>query len=246
LQRGRGLSRLRRRGDIARAIGASVATAALASVIGWQTADYVHEGNRWLLGNAWTEAQVRATDWLEERASEAWSTWIAPAPAAEPVTTSAPVADDTAPIARTEAIPFLGTPSPALAGDAASDGPEAQPTGVVIAPILDSATPVPEGGVTAAAQEAAAPAVVATTVVAPMVAPRPTPAPATPLRAIAPAPSAAPAATAAAPVVHVVESGETLYAIATRFDTTVAAIVRANKLADPDHIAVGDRLTIPR
>jgi LysM repeat protein len=45
--------------------------------------------------------------------------------------------------------------------------------------------------------------------------------------------------------VHVVESGETLGAIAGRYDTTVAAIVEANDLADPDRLAIGDELTIP-
>jgi LysM repeat protein len=44
---------------------------------------------------------------------------------------------------------------------------------------------------------------------------------------------------------YVVESGDTLAAIADRFDTTVRAIVRANDLADPDVIDVGQELTIP-
>lgn len=44
---------------------------------------------------------------------------------------------------------------------------------------------------------------------------------------------------------YVVESGDTLSAIAKRFNTTVRAIVRANDLADPDVIDVGQELTIP-
>jgi len=44
---------------------------------------------------------------------------------------------------------------------------------------------------------------------------------------------------------YVVESGDTLSAIAARFDTTVRAIVRANDLTDPDVIDVGQELTIP-
>lgn len=44
---------------------------------------------------------------------------------------------------------------------------------------------------------------------------------------------------------YVVESGDTLSAIAERFDTTVRAIVRANDIADPDVIDVGQELTIP-
>jgi len=44
---------------------------------------------------------------------------------------------------------------------------------------------------------------------------------------------------------YVVESGDTLSAIADRFDTTVRAIVRANDIADPDVIDVGQELTIP-
>jgi LysM repeat protein len=44
---------------------------------------------------------------------------------------------------------------------------------------------------------------------------------------------------------YVVKSGDTLSAIAQRFDTTVQAIVRANDISDPDVIDVGQRLRIP-
>jgi len=45
--------------------------------------------------------------------------------------------------------------------------------------------------------------------------------------------------------VHVVQIGETLYQIAQRYGTTVAAIVQANSIPDPDRIEVGDTLVIP-
>jgi murein DD-endopeptidase MepM/ murein hydrolase activator NlpD len=47
------------------------------------------------------------------------------------------------------------------------------------------------------------------------------------------------------PTIHVVQAGETLFSIAQRYDTTVAAIAQANGLADPTVIAVGQRLIIP-
>ncbi len=43
---------------------------------------------------------------------------------------------------------------------------------------------------------------------------------------------------------HVVTAGDTLSAIASRFGTSVAALVAANDLADPDRIRVGQRLTL--
>ncbi len=45
--------------------------------------------------------------------------------------------------------------------------------------------------------------------------------------------------------VHVVKIGETLFQIAQRYGTTVAAIVQTNNIADPDRIEVGDTLVIP-
>ena len=60
-------------------------------------------------------------------------------------------------------------------------------------------------------------------------------------------PGAAPApAAAAAGVQHVVVAGETLSGIAARYGSTVAAIVSANGIADPNHVRIGTRLTIPR
>ena len=46
-------------------------------------------------------------------------------------------------------------------------------------------------------------------------------------------------------MVHVVAAGDTLFAIAQQYDVTVQAIVDANRLADPDQIAVGQELVIP-
>lgn len=47
-----------------------------------------------------------------------------------------------------------------------------------------------------------------------------------------------------APLYHIVGWGETLYSIATRYGTTVHAIMQANNLRNPDFIFVGQRLTI--
>lgn len=44
---------------------------------------------------------------------------------------------------------------------------------------------------------------------------------------------------------YVVQSGDTLQSIANKHNTTVAAIVEANKITDPDAITPGQKLTIP-
>jgi LysM repeat protein len=46
-------------------------------------------------------------------------------------------------------------------------------------------------------------------------------------------------------VKYTVKAGDTLSSIARRFDVSTAAIVAANKLTDPDHLTLGQRLTIP-
>jgi soluble lytic murein transglycosylase-like protein len=46
-------------------------------------------------------------------------------------------------------------------------------------------------------------------------------------------------------VVHVVASGENLTGIARRYGSTIAAIVKANGIANPSFLRVGQRLTIP-
>lgn len=45
--------------------------------------------------------------------------------------------------------------------------------------------------------------------------------------------------------IYVVQSGDTLAAIARRFGTTTTELVRLNGLADPDRIAVGQKLKVP-
>ncbi|MDX2138373.1 MAG: LysM peptidoglycan-binding domain-containing protein [Chloroflexota bacterium] len=69
--------------------------------------------------------------------------------------------------------------------------------------------------------------------------------------ATAPAASATPLPTATVTttpdnqVVYVVQRGDTLFRIAARFSTTVAAILRTNNLQNPNLIFVGQRLIIP-
>lgn len=44
---------------------------------------------------------------------------------------------------------------------------------------------------------------------------------------------------------YIVQPGDTLASIASRFNSTEEAIVRENDIEDPNHIGVGDKLTIP-
>jgi murein DD-endopeptidase MepM/ murein hydrolase activator NlpD len=62
-----------------------------------------------------------------------------------------------------------------------------------------------------------------------------------------PPPATAPAPRASAPVqrVHVVRRGENLYRIGLRYGVPASAIAKANRLADPTKLAIGQRLTIP-
>jgi LysM repeat protein len=69
----------------------------------------------------------------------------------------------------------------------------------------------------------------------------PTPTPAAPKAPKAPSK----AAQKASPVTHVVVKGETLTGIAAHYKVTVDAIVKANKISNPNLIAVGQHLTIP-
>jgi len=66
------------------------------------------------------------------------------------------------------------------------------------------------------------------------------PGPGGPAAAPAPVPAPAPPATTV-----VVRPGDTLSAIAARAHTTVAALVAANRIADPDRILAGARLSLP-
>lgn len=47
------------------------------------------------------------------------------------------------------------------------------------------------------------------------------------------------------PSVYVVRAGDTLGSIAARFDTTTGAFVQANRLRNPNHVVVGQRLSVP-
>jgi len=72
--------------------------------------------------------------------------------------------------------------------------------------------------------------------------------PATATATLTPAASPSPApptATPGRPTTYTVQRGDTLYSIARRFGTTVAALVAANHLADPDQIYTGQVLVIP-
>jgi LysM repeat protein len=46
-------------------------------------------------------------------------------------------------------------------------------------------------------------------------------------------------------IVHIVQSGETLYSIARSYGVNMWAIARANGITDPNHIYAGQRLVIP-
>ncbi|MGH2455221.1 MAG: LysM peptidoglycan-binding domain-containing protein [Candidatus Limnocylindria bacterium] len=63
---------------------------------------------------------------------------------------------------------------------------------------------------------------------------------------VEPSPTAAPVPATATPApAYVVQAGDTLDGIATRFGTTVAALIEANGLASADLINVGQKLLIP-
>jgi len=52
-------------------------------------------------------------------------------------------------------------------------------------------------------------------------------------------------AAAADPLVHVVQKGETLYAISKKYEVSVEAIMKSNGITDPGKLFVGMKLTIP-
>lgn len=67
----------------------------------------------------------------------------------------------------------------------------------------------------------------------------PAAAPSSPAPTSVPAPEPAPATT------HVVSAGETLAAIASRYGTTVSAMVAANNISNANLVRIGQRLTVP-
>src|SRR5262245_38712163 len=102
--------------------------------------------------------------------------------------------------------------------------------------------PVPDQPTEALALQALPTAVATVASVPEAPAPSPTAIPSTP--AIEP-PVAAPATPPRVVVAtHVVEPGDTLRAIAERFDTTVPALLDVNELPDPDLLSVGQELSI--
>lgn len=79
--------------------------------------------------------------------------------------------------------------------------------------------------------------------------PSPTPTPTTPVEMVpaTPSPTAPPVITPAVPEVryHTVQTGETVWDIATQYEVTLEALVAANELADPNRLEPGQRLVIP-
>lgn len=79
---------------------------------------------------------------------------------------------------------------------------------------------------------------------APTRAPAPTPAPA-PAPRPAPTPAPAPAPAAPATTTYTIQGGDTLTALARKFNTTVARLVELNGIANPDLIVAGRTLKVP-
>jgi LysM repeat protein len=110
----------------------------------------------------------------------------------------------------------------------------AQPGMSPVAPVETASPSAPSAVLTTTASQPTATATPEPTPTQPPT-PVPAPPPATPV----------PVATAA-PLVHVVSQGDTLFAIARRYGVSVDDIRRANNLGDPDLIVPGQRLIIPR
>lgn len=74
-----------------------------------------------------------------------------------------------------------------------------------------------------------------------------TPTPTSTITIIRPSPTAqaGPTAEPVGQIIHVVQSGEVLGAIAAKYGVTVEAIVKANNLADANVLAEGQKLIIP-
>jgi LysM repeat protein len=110
-----------------------------------------------------------------------------------------------------------------------------------------SAGPVGSGAVEAPGSSVSIPPATASSSAVPPGTPSPLPSPtpaATPAPTLSPTPAPLPTPAPTA-VVYVVRSGDTLSQIAVRYGVTVAALVTANGLKDPNVITVGQKLVIP-
>jgi LysM repeat protein len=66
-----------------------------------------------------------------------------------------------------------------------------------------------------------------------------------PSNTLPPASTLPPTTTTPVPTEYIVQKGDTLSRIAQQFGVTVAQLVAANNIQDPDHIEEGQRLAIP-
>lgn len=66
-----------------------------------------------------------------------------------------------------------------------------------------------------------------------------------PAEEVAEEPAEEPAVVEECPAVYVVQSGDTMYNIATTYGLTVDELASANGIADPEQISIGDELSIP-
>jgi len=57
--------------------------------------------------------------------------------------------------------------------------------------------------------------------------------------------TSSPAAASSSPLIHVVQNGDTLWSIASRYKTSVDAIVETNRLPNPNALKLGQRLVVP-
>lgn len=134
--------------------------------------------------------------------------------------------------ASTPAISATAPAQPGALAASATPLPAATLAPPTVTPVPASAAPRPSA---TAAVPLAAPAASS---------PAPEP-PATPESTPPPVATGAPATAAPQATVYTVQPGDTLHAIASRFHTTVDALVQRNQIADPDVIRPGTVLQIP-
>ena len=100
-------------------------------------------------------------------------------------------------------------------------------------PSSDAGSPAPAAGALAASPRTEGQSVLGATATAPPATRRPTPT------------ATAPPTPSPAPSVYVVQAGDTLSAIAARFDTTVAVLVELNGIQDAASLQIGQELQLP-